>query len=56
VQLSHAWSRATPMFDEENLVSFAGLVPVLVLAERAGLSELIWAKVASSSPGSSRRG
>ena len=34
------------MFDEENLVSFAGLVPVLVLAERAGLSELIWAKVA----------
>jgi len=27
-------------------MSFAGLVPVLVLAERAGLSELIWAKVA----------
>ena len=28
------------------MVSFAGLVPVMVLAERAGLSELISAKVA----------
>lgn len=56
MQLSHAWSRATPMFDDENLVSFAGLVPVLVLAERAGLSELIWAKVAIKQSGSSRRG
>lgn len=41
MQLSHAWSRATPIFDEENLVSSAGLVPVMGLAERAGLSELI---------------
>jgi len=38
-------SRATPIFDDENLVSFAGLVPVMALAERAGLSELISAKV-----------
>lgn len=29
------------MFDDANLVSFAGLAPVLALAERAGLSELI---------------
>jgi hypothetical protein len=35
-----------PVFDEENLVSCAGLVPVMALAERAGLSELITAKVA----------
>ncbi|MGH3536091.1 MAG: IS1380 family transposase [Pseudonocardiaceae bacterium] len=46
MQLSHTWSRATPVFDDENLVSCAGLVPVMGLAERAGLSELIAGKVA----------
>jgi hypothetical protein len=46
VQLSHAWQRPTPMFDDDNLVSFAGLVPVLALAERAGLSQLIIDRVA----------
>ncbi len=46
MQLSHAWSRATPIFDDDGLVSCAGLVPVMALAERAGLSELISAKVA----------
>jgi hypothetical protein len=35
-----------PVFDDENLVSLAGLVPVMGLAERAGLSELIASKVA----------
>jgi hypothetical protein len=35
-----------PVFDEENLVSLAGLVPVMGLAERAGLSGLIASKVA----------
>ena len=29
------------MFDEENLVSHAGLVPLLELAERTGLSRLL---------------
>jgi hypothetical protein len=38
--------RATPLFDDENLVSFAGLVPVMGLAEQAGLSELIAERVA----------
>ncbi len=33
------------MFDDPDLVSCAGLVPVMALAERAGLSELITAKV-----------
>jgi hypothetical protein len=37
--------RARVEFDEANLVSFAGVVPVLALAERAGLSELIEEKV-----------
>ena len=32
-------------FDEENLVSCAGLVPVMALAERAGLSDLVADKV-----------
>jgi DNA-binding beta-propeller fold protein YncE len=46
VQLSHTWSKATPKFDDQDLVSCAGLVPVMGLAERAGLSELISGKVA----------
>ena len=33
------------MFDEPNLVSSAGLVPVLALAERAGLGELVDARL-----------
>jgi hypothetical protein len=41
VKLPDVWSRATPIFDDENLVSCAGLVPVMALGERAGLSELI---------------
>ena len=41
MKLPDVWSRATPMFDDEHLVSFAGLAPVMGLAERAGLSELI---------------
>ena len=45
VKLPDGWSRATPVFDDENLVSCAGLVPLMALAERAGLSELIGARV-----------
>ena len=41
VKLPDGWSRATPVFDDENLVSCAGLVPVMGLAEQTGLSELI---------------
>ena len=41
MKLPDGWSRSTPVFDDENLVSFAGLVPVMGLAERAGLPELI---------------
>jgi Transposase DDE domain group 1 len=45
VKLPDGWSRATPVFDDENLVSCAGLVPVMGLAEQTGLSELIFDKV-----------
>ena len=45
MKLPDAWSRTTALFDETNLVSCAGLVPVMALAERAGLSELITGRV-----------
>jgi DDE family transposase len=45
VKLPDAWSHAVAEFDDANLVSFAGLAPVLLLAERAGLSELIRERV-----------
>ncbi len=45
MRLLHEWARAAVWFDEENLVSCAGLVPVMALAERAGLSELVADKV-----------
>jgi hypothetical protein len=41
VQGSHAWRADSAVFDEENLVSQAGLVPLLELAEQAGLSRLL---------------
>jgi hypothetical protein len=41
VQGSHAWRGGSALFDEDNLVSHAGLVPVMELAERAGLSKLL---------------
>jgi len=45
VKLSHRWSKATVLFDDDNLVSCAGPVPVMALAERAGLSELLAERV-----------
>jgi hypothetical protein len=41
VQASHTFTAESAVFDERNLVSSAGLIPVMELAERAGLSELI---------------
>ncbi|WP_461479860.1 IS1380 family transposase [Mycobacterium sp. HUMS_1102779] len=38
---SYTFTADSAVFDEQNLVSAAGLVPVLDLAEQAGLSELI---------------
>ncbi len=45
MKLPHSWSKATPLFDDEHLVSSAGLVPVMALAEQAGLSELVAERV-----------
>ena len=41
MQSSHTFSIESAVFDERNLVSAAGLVPVLELAEQTGLSRLI---------------
>jgi hypothetical protein len=41
VKLQDGWSRAVSVFDDEHLVSCAGLVPVMGLAEQTGLAELI---------------
>jgi hypothetical protein len=45
VRLWHGWSRATVRADDPNLVSCAGLVPVMTLAQQAGLSTLVAEKV-----------
>jgi hypothetical protein len=41
VQASYAWRADSAVFDEGKLVSQAGLVPLLELAERTGLSGLL---------------
>ena len=41
MQGSHAWTADGAVFDETNLISAAGLVPVMELAEQAGLSDLL---------------
>ena len=46
MKLPDGWSRATPQFDDDDLVSCVGLAPVMALAELAGLSELISTRVA----------
>ena len=50
MKLLHRWSRAAARFDEENLVSCAGLVPVMALAEQAGLGELVGEHVTITDP------
>src|SRR5215207_456738 len=50
VQLSHDPGRVSVAFDEVNVVSCAGLVPVMALAERVGLSELTEGRLSVPSP------
>jgi hypothetical protein len=50
VQASHASSAVSASFDDPNLVSCAGLVPVLALAQSCGLAGLIADKVSVPSP------
>lgn len=41
MKLSHTLTRTSAVFDDPNLVSSAGLVPVLALADRARLRQLV---------------
>jgi hypothetical protein len=41
VKALHAWRRGSAIFDDGNLVSSGGLVPVMELAEQAGLRRLL---------------
>ena len=50
VQVSHRFSAVSAVFDDDNLVSCAGLVPVMTLAERTGLSELLAQNVHIAAP------
>ncbi|WP_198535092.1 hypothetical protein [Streptomyces natalensis] len=48
MQSSHAASAESAAFDDRNLVAYAGLVPVMRLAERCGLARLTAQKVGLS--------
>ena len=50
VQVSHNFAAESAVFDDEHLVSCAGLVPVMTLADQTGLSELLGEKVHIAEP------
>ena len=50
VQVSHRFSADSAVFDDDNLVSCAGLVPVMTLAERTGMSDLLAQRVQIAAP------
>src|SRR6185369_5869651 len=50
VRVSHRFTAGSARFDEDNLVSDAGLVPLLGLAEQTGLPEIIARKVSITTP------
>src|SRR3954447_15648276 len=50
MQLSHGPGVVDAVFDEANLVSCAGLAPVLALAEQAGLGQLLGERLTVASP------
>ena len=50
MQVSHRLAAESVAFDEDNLVSCAGLVPVMTLAEQSGLARLLGEKVQIVAP------
>src|SRR3954462_3685083 len=50
VRVCHRFTAGSALFDEDNLVSDAGLVPLLGLAEQTGLAEIIARKVSITAP------
>ena len=43
--MSHSFAAGSAVFDDEHLVSYAGRVPVMTLAEQTGLSRRLGEKV-----------
>ena len=50
MRLLHALARTHASFDDPDLVSRAGLVPVMALAQRAGLADLVAEHVRPGGP------
>ena len=50
MKVSHRFVPDSAVFDDDNLVSCAGLVPVMVLAEQTGMRALLGEKVRISAP------
>ena len=50
MRLSHDLPKTHASFDDPNLVSRAGLVPVMALAEKAGLADLVSEHVSIGGP------
>jgi hypothetical protein len=50
VKVSHKFTASSAVFDDEHLVSSAGLVPVMTLAAQTGLPKLLAAKVRIAEP------
>lgn len=46
MRLFHAAAKTHAIFDEEHVIAYAGLEPVMRLAERCGLGALVGAHVA----------
>lgn len=50
MQVSHRFTTSSAVFDDEHLVSCAGLVPVMMLGAQTGLGELLADKVCIPAP------
>jgi hypothetical protein len=50
VQVSHRFAAESAVFDDDNLVSCAGLVPVMTLAQQTGLARLLAEKIRIRAP------
>ena len=51
---NHARSTVSYRFDEPNLVSVAGLVPIMALAQNAGLADLAQQKITVATTGADK--
>ena len=50
MQVSHRFTAASAVFDDDHLVSCAGLVPVMTLAAQTGLPQLLADKIHIAEP------